>query len=287
MIYEKYTGTEYSYTMPQSDNGQPYTAIADKAFLSNKTLHELTLSPAVTQIGSWAFAHMHNLEKLTVPCTTFAFGRQIFLDCPNLSCIYVTGDSSDNPGLPYFLANAVTILKKDELFDPKYAASADTHSDWMMKYDEALSAYIDSPDESGFEPIFYGWFNDEDADAQLPVYLKDCRRKKVCLVFLRLLYPLHLSAAFRTRLQAYLKDHMPDGSKAAEHIAVWESLLQDGYGEDMRCIHILEDAGILTETQIARLLEHLQPGNPEVTAYLLRLRDTMRHNTDAFQQFLL
>lgn len=286
MIYEKYTGTEYAYTMPHSVNGQPYTAIADKAFLSNKTLHELTLSPAIVQIGSWAFAHMHNLEHLTVPCATLAFGKQIFLDCPNLSCIHVTGDSSGNPGLPYFLASAVTVLKKEEFFNPKSAADADTHSDWMKAYDEILLSYINTPDESGFEPVFYGWFNDEDAEAQLPRYLEEHRRRKVYLVFLRLLYPLYLSASLKKYLQVYLADHMPDGSKTAEHTAVWDCLLRDGYGEDIRYIHILEDAGILTEKQIARLLEYLQPGNPEVTAYLLRLRDTMRQNTDLFDRFL-
>ena len=112
MTYEKYSGTEYSYAVPQSINGQTCTAIADKAFLSNKTLHELILPSTVTQIGSWAFAHMHHLEKLTVPCTSLQFGKQIFLDCPQLSFVHVAGDSSDNPGLPYFLASTVTILGK-------------------------------------------------------------------------------------------------------------------------------------------------------------------------------
>lgn len=287
MIYEKYTGSEYSYIMPLSAGEQLYTAIADKAFLSNKTLHELTLASSITQIGSWAFAHMHKLEKLTVPCTTFQFGRQIFLDCPHLSCIHVAGDTSENPGLPYFLASAVTILSKDEFFDPKLAASSDTHAEWMKTYDEALLTYISTPDESGFEPVFYGWFNDEDAEEQLPRYLKQHRRNKVYLTFLRLLYPLHLSTILKTKLQSYLTDHMPDGSKASEHTAVWDSLSEDGYGEDIRCIHILEDADILTEKQIARLLEYLQPGNPEVTAYLLRLRDSLRQNTNVFDRFLL
>lgn len=52
MTYEKYSGTEYSYTVPQLISGQQCTAIADKAFLSNKTLHELILPSTVTQIGS-------------------------------------------------------------------------------------------------------------------------------------------------------------------------------------------------------------------------------------------
>ena len=157
----------------------------------------------------------------------------------------------------------------------------------MQEYDHALSAYINAPDESNFEPVFYGWFNDEDAEAQLPRYLEQCRRRKVYLVFLRLLYPLHLSHDSKKELQNYLADHMPDGSKADEHTAVWDCLLQDGYGKDMRYIHILEDSGILTEKQIARLLEYLQPGNPEVTAYLLRLRENLRQDTDRFGQFLL
>lgn len=287
MTYEKYSGTEYSYTVPQLISGQPCTAIADKAFLSNKTLHELILPSTVTQIGSWAFAHMHHLEKLTVPCISLQFGKQIFLDCPQLSCVHVAGDSSDNPGLPYFLASAVTILGKEELFDPKAAASLETHPKWMQEYDHALSAFINAPDESNFEPVFYGWFNDEDAEAQLPRYLEQCRRRKVYLVFLRLLYPLHLSHDSKKELQNYLADHMPDGAKASDHTVVWDCLLTDHFGEDIRCMQILKDAGILTETQIARLLEYLQPGNPEVTAYLLRLRESLRQDTDRFEQFRL
>lgn len=287
MIYEKYTGTEYAYVMPPDEDGRLYTAIADKAFLSCKTLHELTLSPAITRIGSWAFAHMHHLEKLTVPCAALQFGRQVFLDCPRLTRIQVMEDNSGNPGLPFLLADAVTLLQKDELFAPALAAGADTHKEWLGAYDDALLAFLHTPDENGFEPVFYGWFNDEDADAQLPRYLETRRRNKVRLTFLRLLYPLYLSADCKAYLQTYLSDHMPDGAKSAEHTAVWDCLRQDGYGEDMRCIHILEEAQILTETQIARLLGYLQPGNPEVTAYLLRLRDSLRQSTDLFGQFLL
>lgn len=287
MIYEKYTGTEYAYVMPSAKDGCPYTAVADKTFLSCKTLHELTLAPTVTRIGSWAFAHMHNLEKLTVPCAALQFGRQVFLDCPRLTCIHVMEDASGNPGLPFFLAGAVTLLQKDNLFNPALAAGADTHTNWLAAYDDALLTFLNTPDESGFEPVFYGWFNDEDSDAQLPRYLEMRRRNKVRLTFLRLLYPLYLSADCKAHLHAYLANHMPDGAKADEHTAVWDCLRQDGYGEDIRCMHILEEAQILTRTQIARLLDYLQPGNPEVIAYLLRLRDSLRQNTDMFGQFLL
>lgn len=287
MTFEHYTGNEYTFTVPSTIDGTALSTIGAKAFLSNKTLHELILPDTITALDNWAFAHMHNLERLHVPCTNLQLGRQVFLDCPKLRCISVSNDTSENPGLPYFLASVLILLQKEFLFTPQSAADKLTHADWMKEYDSALFTYLNTPDDAGFEPVFYGWFNVQDVDDQIPAYLQEVRRKKTYLVFLRLLYPLYLHPDHKAQLQSYLADHVPGGAREKEHIAVWDSLKEDGYGEDIRYILVLEDAGILTETQIARLLTYLQPGNPEVIAYLLKLHDSCRNRDNSFDQFIL
>lgn len=283
--FEKCSDNSFCFVIPSTIDALPYTKIDDKAFLSNKAIHELVLPDTIESIGSWAFAHMQNLEKITVPSVDMALGKQVFLDCPRLKCVHVLQDTSRNPGLPYFLAHTVTILDTENLFTPKSAACHDTHPKWMAAYDEVLLKYVSSPDEEGFEPVFYGWFNDEDAEAQLPAYIETRRRNKVALVFTRLLYPLYLSDSVKRQLQGYLSAHMPDGKLYTQHIMVYDCLKTDGYGEDIRYIKILEDSGILTETQITRLLSYLQPGNPEVIAYLLRLQESLHMHEDAFSKF--
>lgn len=287
MTYEKYTGNDYSYQFSELQSENIITSIGDKAFLSNKTIHTMILPETVTHIGNWAFAHMHHLENLTIPCTDLTLGRQVFLDCPNLTAIHVHNDTSANAGLPYFLATTVTVLKNTRLFDPKRAGIAETHAEWMHEYDQALISYLRASDDAGFEPVLYGWFNDEGSDIQLSRHLEERRKYKVYLTFLRLRYPDYLSQETESILYAYLDQHMPYGEQDSVHNAVWEHIINDTYGTDIHYIKILEKAGVLTTKRIAELLISLQPGNPEVISYLLNIQMTDTPNSSGFDAFKL
>lgn len=285
MIYTKYTGTGTHVELPASPD--PYTVIGPKAFLSCKEIQQLTLPPSVLHIDDWAFAHMHNLTRLLLPANPIHFGKQVFLDCPGLEQIQILPDTSDNPGLPFFLASAVTILQDMSLLTPEQAAGADTHSDWMGTYDQVLERFLSSPDEAGFEPVFYGWFNDEDAEStQLPRYIRSRREQKTSLAFTRLQYDLYLSDRLRELLQAYLRDHMLWGAKAREHHTVWD-LLPTRYPDQVRCYELLEQAGALDPEQISLLIAHLKDASAEVLAYLLRYQEKNRKFSDFFENFSL
>ena len=224
MIYEKYTGKDV-FVVIENSTEDPITHIGPKAFLSCKSIQHLTLPDSVAHIGDWAFAHMQALTDLTLPAKPITFGKKVFLDCENLQRIHLQSDTSRHPGLPWLLGAAVTILQDMSLLRPELADSGNTHAQWLSDFDKAVANFIEGPDEQGFEPVFYGWFNDEDADStQLPKYLHKRRCQKLKLAFLRLRYDLYLQAPFKKQLQEYLTTHLPF-QMTADHTA-FSPLLQ-------------------------------------------------------------
>lgn len=283
MTYEKYIGQEAFVSLAE----EPYLHIGPKAFLSCKTIESLKLPMTLTSIGDWAFAHMHNLTDLYLPARNITLGKKVFLDCENLQRIHIMGDTSGNEGLAQMLGAAITILENTDLLQPHLAGNCDTHKAWLADFDAALEEFLISEDNHGFEPVFYGWFNDDDVySTQLPLFLKKKRTGKLTLAFLRLRYSLHLAKPLKKLLQAYLADHMPWGAKADEHTITWE-LLHDYCREELIYIQILEQAGAFEASHIPTLIDHLQGTSAEVLAYLLNLQTANKRADDFFSQFSL
>lgn len=283
MTYEKYTGREAFVSLADD----PYLHIAPKAFLSCKTIESLKLPMTLESIGDWAFAHMHNLTDLYLPARDITLGKKVFLDCENLQRIHIMDDTSGNEGLSQMLGAAVTILKNTDLLRPHLAGHHDTHEAWLADFDEALKEFLVSEDGNGFEPVFYGWFNDDDVySTQLPLYLKKKRTGKLTLAFMRLRYPLHLADDLKALLQTYLADHMPWGAKAGKHTITWD-LLPSCCQSELIYIQILEQAGAFETAHIPALIEHLQDASPEIIAYLLNPKSSHQQSEDFFEHFSL
>ena len=283
MTYEKYTGREAFVSLAD----EPYLHIAPKAFLSCKTIESLKLPMTLESIGDWAFAHMHSLMDLYLPAHNITLGKKVFLDCENLQRIHIMGDTSGYEGLAEMLGAAVTILQNTDLLEPHLAGGRDTHEAWLADFDTALEEFLTSEDNHGFEPVFYGWFNDDDVySTQLPIYLKKKRTGKLYLAYLRLRYERHLSDDLRALLQAYLADHMPWGTKAGEHTVTWD-LLPDYCREELIYIQLLEQAGAFETSQIPTLIDHLQNASAEIIAYLLNLHTANKRTDDFFTHFSL
>lgn len=275
--WERYEGSESEVVVDRIE-GSKVTQIGAKAFLSCKSVKKLVLSDSVEKIGDWAFAHMQNLQLLQVPCHEIDLGRKVFLGCKALEQIQIRGDESGNQGTPFFMASAVRVLNNDALWKPKEAGSRESHKKWMEKYDNALFRFLEEPDESGFEPVFIGWFHVEDTDEQLPRYLQKRRKEKTELVFQRLLYPAYLEEEKKKALYGYLKERMP--------IAL---LCQPGseYGRDVRYMKLLQEGDILTPDIIRLLLRKMSEASPEITAFLLREQSKAQQKGDFFEELLL
>lgn len=297
MVYRKYTGNDSRFVLPSHDADVPITAIGAKAFLSCKQIECLILPASITVIEDWAFAHMQHLKELEMPANPIHFGKQVFLDCHELQCLRLFPDCSGNPGLPSFFANVAArfperllanrALSDCSLLDPVWAASETEHDSWMKSYDKLLLFYLLEDDLAGYEPVFYGWVNDEDSDiSQKPAHLHKHRSNKVYLTFQRLTYPMHLADADREILQAYLRDHMPWGQKASDHTAVWD-LLPEHYSQEVQYCRLLEEAGALPVEHVPELVEHLASAAPEVIAWLLRYQQQNQKEFDFFDTLAL
>lgn len=272
MIFDKYNGTEQFYEM---DNA--YTKVAAKAFLSCKSIHEIILSDRVTEIGNWAFAHMHNLERIGVPSNEITIGKDTFLDCPKLREIHIYNEKIAIKGSAELMASAVTILEQTALFVPAAFSDEKRCAEWFQAYDEVLVRFLNTDDSAMFEPVLIGWFDDEGEDAQLPKYLETVRMKKAKLVFLRLKYDHALEEDTRKVLYTYIERHMPTGEP--EHLGVW-NLLGTEYGKDIENIKILQSAGVLKNDLILKLIDHLnkKDADAEVLAFLLSIEQANESN---------
>ncbi len=272
IVFERYHGSEEEVNVITAENGEVFTAIEAKAFLSCKSIKKLTVGSAVAVIGDWAFAHMQNLEQLILPCREIRFGKKVFLDCEKLHYIGVCGDESNNPGTPYFLASAVRILKKEELCRPGQAGDKKLHQEWIKDYDAQMISFLQSSDEDGFDPVFFGWFKVDDIDDQIPGFLAKKREEKTKLVLQRLAYPLYLKDECKEKLYTYIREHVPWDEKEKEHTAVYEYFCRERSecSKAVKYYQILKDSGCLSNRLIQALLDGVKERTTEVTAFLLR-----------------
>lgn len=278
---ESYDGNQVNVTIPAVVDALPVTKIGAKAFLSCKSIMHMTLPETIQEIGDWAFAHMKNLKTLTLPAHSISLGKHVFLDCINLSQIKIQPDYSMNPGLPYFLASSVTLLKKPSLCCPECAKDTMLHAEWMADYDAALLQFLSAPDDTGFEPVFLGWFSVEDLDSQTQKFAAQRQCEKTSLVFQRLLYPDFLADSTKKVLYDYLTMHMPEGALSKEHTVPFQMLCNE-YRDDIRYLKILADTGYITARTLPLLQENLQNAAPEVIGFLLRYQENFTDFEDFF-----
>lgn len=281
-----YDGNAQHLSVPAFADSFPVTKIGAKAFLSCKSITHLTLPETVQEIGDWGFAHMKNLKVLTLPAHSLILGKHVFLDCINLTEIKIEPDCSMNPGLPYFLASAVTVLNSPSLCCPERAGDALRHGEWMEDYDNILIQFLSASDQTGFEPVFLGWFSVEDLDSQTQKFVKQRQQEKTALVFQRLLYPAFLKDSTRKVLYDYLSSHMPEGSLAHEHTVPFFMLCNE-FRDDIRYLKIMADTGYITSQTLPILQEGLQDAAPEVIGFLLRYQHELLDTPNFFDNLTL
>lgn len=287
MVYNRCENSNQIVTIEDMDSDNPYTEIASKAFLSKKEITQLTLSPGITKIGQWAFAHMKNLSTIIIPANDIELGKDVFLDCSSLKEVRLYPDESGNSGLSLFLAACIRVLKTQELLRFKEAASFEGHKNWIREYDSLMLDYIEAEDDKGFEPVLYGWFNDEGEDDQKIKYINSSRYNKVSLAFLRLEYNSYLDEDTKTVLLSYISDHFPGGAKEGEHIAAYQYVLDKG-GNDISLIKIIDEAKALKAENIDMLVNAFTSsgGNPEVISYLMTKSIEVKSD-NAFDRLIL
>jgi len=242
----------------------PVTTISDKAFFNNGIIEKMILPDSICEIGDWAFSHMSKLTTLTIPANNITLGKQIFLDSPKLVSIQIK-DQKDS-SIDFYMMASMIILKNPLLFSPKEAGC----ESWYQNFDSAVETFLLRPEGADFEPVFLGWFNDEDEmDTQYPRYLKKLRSNKAALSLNRIHHPIYLSEEKRNIYIQYIKDNLEKG--------VWEWICSDQNINDTFYVQFLLDEGLICEENIDSYISDLASLNAsEATVLLLNYKNRLQ-----------
>ena len=108
--------------------------------------------------------------------------------------------------VPQLLAAAVRVFDAYYLLEPLQAGSGE----WLEKWDARLTAFLHTPDQEGYSrQVLCG--EEDYGSTDLGAYVREKRKGKVRLAFLRLLLPLGLKETLQKELEEYLVSHTSMG----------------------------------------------------------------------------
>ena len=73
--------------------------IESQAFFENQEIVSVELPMGTTEIGDWAYARCHNLQRVKLPPTVAKLGHGAFSCCPNLRTVVAPGVTSLGEGV--------------------------------------------------------------------------------------------------------------------------------------------------------------------------------------------
>lgn len=288
----RFQGTAVQVNVPEAIEGRPVRGLAKKAFLSRKDLRRVTLPDTLEEVGDWAFGYCSGLVQVTLPKKQIRFGKAVFLECGSLRQIRLTasaqagecreklGDCAQTKGgedtgecAPELLAAAVTAFDAYYLLDPVQAGSGE----WLEKWDARLAAILHTPDQEGYSrQVLCG--EEDYGSTDLGAYVREKRKGKVRLAFLRLMFPTGLKEPLRKELEEYLVSH----TKGEESQETWLVVLEE-HGDDRDYYSLFARLGCLGAGNLGEILADIGEDYPEMKAHFLKCREAGARAEDFFE----
>ena len=252
-------------------------AIKKKAHLNDKTLYTETIPMGVLSIEDWAYSGCCNLDEIYMPSTVKNISHKAFKGCDKLDNIFIY---ENDPELvlnnaPHLLALAVK--KWPEKTGELVEKSLDPEV-FLRLYDELLVAFLDEPDEVGFDPFPAGGEEDyEGEENDLPLYMMRKQEQKAHMIYERLRCDMALNDEIINGLSAsdntdsdvyitYLKQHRTD---AAFTFLLRHSLYENAY----RKIYL--ELKLPEKEELPTLIE-LSEEDVELKSMLIRYGQSMK-----------
>ena len=280
VLVTRFQGTAARVTVPAAIEGRPVRGLFKKAFLSRKDLRRVTLPDTLEEVGDWAFGYCSGLVQVTLPQKQIRFGKSVFLECGSLQRIRlisappsegsaeIFGESVPDSGtgkdsgecVPQLLAAAVRVFDAYYLLEPLQAGSGE----WLEKWDARLTAFLHTPDQEGYSrQVLCG--EEDYGSTDLGAYVREKRKGKVRLAFLRLLLPLGLKETLQKELEEYLVSH----TKGEDSQETWLVVLEE-HGDDRGYYSLFARLGCLRPDNLGDILADIGEGHPEMKAYFLK-----------------
>jgi hypothetical protein len=272
---KKYKGADEKVIIPDLIDGKPVISLDKKAFLSCKTIREITLPDSIEEIGDWAFAHAENLRTITLPRRELSRGKEMFLGCKRLRSIELNNlpDDLKDRGLGRMLSLGVTILHDYFLFSPMEVGS----DEWVERWDEKLMALMQLDDLDGFEELWTCGEEDyEGKDYDIKSYPVEKRKMKLRIVYFRLLNPYKLPQDTMQKLMEYIRE-----SKES-----WE-IIRGEHKNELEYYKVFTQSGAVNAENFESLIADMDDTLPEIKAFMLRYKDENLRNNDVFSKFEL
>lgn len=277
-----YRGKDTELVIPALIDNCSVTHIGKKTFLSNKMLRQISLPESVVRIDDWAFAYCAKLRKVILPYHRMEIGQGIFKECFELE--QIVDESADErekktDDIGYLLAASMNILDAFYLFDFENAGN----TDWISQWDARMQSVMERGDAEGFSKMLLCGEEDYGSkENNLDYYMEQRRREKVRLAMLRLMHDYGLESSVRSKLEAYLLDHI----KGQQTEETWKVILEE-YGDDLKYYQFLTELGGVTADNFQAMMEDMGESHTEMKAYLMKYHSEQQSKADAFAVFEL
>lgn len=266
-----YEGKKLELYVPGEIEGKPVRAIAKKTFFNTAGLYRIYLPDTIEEIGDWAFAHCRDLEEVYIPRKEYTLGKAMFMECNNLKRICL----DDARGFGSLLAAVGGILDAGYLFQTTKVDD----EEWLALWDARMLTILHEDDMEGYTKLLLCGEEDYGSkENNLDFFLREKRKRKVRLAFLRLLYDKKLADANKEELRNYLKEH----TKGCDSEETW-LVLKEEHGEDMAYIHLFLDLGCLYLDNYDAALKDLGEEHPQMKAIFMRYKDETLGGSDFFE----
>lgn len=274
IVITGYEGREASVEIPQRIENLPVYKIGKKAFLSCKSLIEVTLCSHLEELEEWAFAYCTHLEKVWFPTKRLELGKGIFFGCGNIKEIGCWEETTIDS--PWKLLGAVPILLEAEYLLTPWEAREEH---WIEKWDARVFAILQTDDSEGYsKTVLCG---EEDLSASLEDFIAKKRQMKAELAFIRLMNPYLLPEERREKLLCYVREH----TKGCASEAAWEIVKK--HGEEKEWFEIFAVTGCLTEENFEQVLEDSGKFYAEMKAYFIKYHEENMKKQDFFDSLSL
>lgn len=281
-VVNGYRGKDTEVVIPASIAGCSVTQIGKKAFLSNKTIRQITLPESVIRIDDWAFAYCNKLTKIILPYHRMEIGQGICKDCFCLE--QIVDERADRKerkttDIAWLLAAVMSRLEAFYLFDFETAGT----DEWIRQWDDRMQSVMAREDAEGFSKMLLCGEEDYGSrENNLDYYMEQRRREKVRLAMLRLMHDYGLAQSVRAKLEAYLMTHIK-GQPTEE---TWKVVMEE-YGDDLRYYQFLTELGGVNEDNFQAIMEDLGESHTEMKAYLMKYHSERHKKEDEFSEFVL
>lgn len=281
-----YSGTDTQLRIPEVIEGLPVRVLTKKTFLSRKQLRKVILPDTLEEIGDWAFAYCTNLESVWLPKKELKLGNRIFMECLQVRRIYTyrqgtdieefaakTSESRHNQDTEKaaLLAAATLMLDAEYLMNLAEAGS----EDWIRKWDARMKDVLNVEDTDGYTKMIL--CGEEDYGSNIDDFIKNKRKSKVRLAFLRLMNPIGLSAENEEKLKEYLVAH----TKGCDSEESWEVLLKE-HGHEQEYFQLFAGIGCVNEKNFDAILTDMSGEYAEMKAFLIRYKTEEMESKDFF-----